>query len=98
MMSGDRSVQVGAALLGLGGAAVLARLGYLWASSGGHFWNVWTILGVVVGGLGFVIMVVGWVMPSEKSSPSQLQVGGDRSTNIQAGRDITLRGDEQAGE
>lgn len=97
MMSADRSVQVGAALLGLGSAAVIARLAYVWSASG-HFWDVWAVLGVVVGGLGLVIMVVGWVMPSKESSPSQIQVGGARSTNIQAGRDITLPGDGQSGE
>lgn len=97
MISADRSVEVGAALLALGGAAVLARLGYIW-QGGGHFWDVWSVLGVVVGGLGLVIMLVAWVMPSEESSPSQVQVGGDRSTNIQAGRDITLPRDSQQGE
>lgn len=98
MMSADRSVQVGAAFLALGGAVVIARLAYVWAASSGRFWDVWAVLGVIVGGLGLVIMVVGWVMPSNESSPSQVQVGGDRSTNLQAGRDITLHHDSQSGE
>jgi hypothetical protein len=98
MMSADRSVQAGAALLGLGGAAVIARLAYVWTSSSSHFWDVWAVLGVIVGGLGLVIMVVGWVMPSKEPSPSQFQVGGDKSTNIQAGRDITFPRDGQSGE
>ena len=97
MMSADRSVEVGAALLGLGGATVIARLAYVWAASG-HFWDVWTVLGVVIGGLGLVIMVVGWVMPSKEPLPGQVQLGGARSTNIQAGRDITLPRDGQSGE
>ncbi len=97
MMSADRSVNVGAALLVVGVAAVLARLSYVW-TSGGHFWDVWFVVGVVVAGLGLVIMVVGWVMPSKESSPSQVQVGGDKSMNIQAGRDIILPRDGQPGE
>jgi hypothetical protein len=97
MMSADRSVAVGAALLGLGGAAVIARLAYDWAANG-HFWSVWTVLGVVIGGLGLVIMVVGWVMPSKESLPRQVQLGGNGSTNIQAGRDITLPRDGQSEE
>ncbi len=51
MMSADRSVNVGAALLVVGVAAVLARLSYVW-TSGGHFWDVWFVVGVVVAGLG----------------------------------------------
>jgi hypothetical protein len=96
-MSADRSVAVGVALLGLGGAVVIARLAYIWSASG-HFWDVWTVLGVVVGGLGVVIMAVGWLMPSKESVPSQVQFGGNGSTNIQAGRDITLSRDGQPGE
>lgn len=104
MMSADRSVQVGGAFFTVGGAAVLARAGYIW-SSGGHFWDVWSVLGVVVGGLGLVIMMVAWVMPDKKSSPSQVQTGGAGSTNLQAGgsiiqsgRDITPPRDDQSGE
>lgn len=98
MMSADRSVQVGGAVLALGGAVVIARLAYVWAAPSGRFWDVWAMLGVIVGGLGLVIMVVGWVMPSNESSPSQVQAGGERSTNLQAGRDITLHHDSQSGE
>lgn len=104
MMSADRSVEVGAAFLALGGATVLARASYVW-SSGGHFWDVWSVLGVVVGGLGLVIMAAGWWMPDKKSSPGQVQTGGAGSTLLQAGGDINLAGrdispphDDQSGE
>jgi hypothetical protein len=90
MMSADKSVQVGIALLSLGAAAVLARLGYVWTAHS-HFWDAWAIAGVVAAGLGFAIMMAAWVMPSRESSPpSQRQVSGAGSTNLQAGRDITL--------
>lgn len=90
-MSADRSVQVGIALLSLGAAVVVARLGYIWSVSSSHFWNLWALVGVVVGGVGLAVMVVSWVMPSKESSPSQVQTGGHGSTNLQAGRDITIR-------
>jgi hypothetical protein len=97
MMSAGRWVAVGGALLGVGGALAIARLAYIW-QNGGRFWDLLSTLGVVVAGLGFLIMIVGWVMPKEEPSPSsQVQVGGDRSTNIQAGRDITLPRDGQSG-
>jgi hypothetical protein len=91
MMSGDRSVQVGAAVLGVGAAVVIARLAYVWTSPHSHFWDVWAVLGLVLGGLGLVIMVIGWVMPKQESEPhSQVQKGGARSTNLQAGLDIVI--------
>ena len=97
MMSADRSVNVGAALFAASTAVVIARLGYIW-QGGGHFWDVWSVLGLVVAGLGLVIMVAGWAMPSEEPPPNQVQVGGDGSTNVQAGRDITLPRKDQSGE
>jgi hypothetical protein len=98
MMSASRWIPIGGALLGVGGALAIARLAYVW-QNGGHFWDVLSTLGVVVAGLGFVIMIVGWVMPKEEpSSPSQVQIGGDRSTNIQAGRDINFPRNGQSGE
>jgi hypothetical protein len=90
MMSAGRWIAVGGALLGVGAALAIARLAYIW-QGGGHFWDLLSTLGVAVAGLGFLIMIVGWVMPKDElSSPSQVQAGGDRSTNIQAGRDINL--------
>jgi hypothetical protein len=38
MMSADRSVTVGASLLSVGAAIVVARLAYVW-QGGGHFWD-----------------------------------------------------------
>jgi hypothetical protein len=98
MLSADRSLQVGIAFFGAGVAAVVARLGYVWSGSGNHFWDVWAVLAVVVGGLGLVIMVASWLMPSRESPPNQSQVGGDRSTNLQAARDINLGRDDRPGE
>lgn len=96
MVSPDRSVEVGAALLGLGGSTIIARLAYDW-TAGGHFWDAWSVLGVIAGSLGLVIMVVAWVVPSEKS-PAQTQAGGARSINLQAGRDINFPRNDQPGE
>lgn len=90
-MSGDRSVQVGASVLGVGAALVIARLAYVWTSPHSHFWDVWAVLGLAIGGLGLVIMVIGWMMPKQESEPSsQVQKSGDGSTNLQAGRDIVI--------
>ena len=97
MKSPDRWVAVGAVLLVVGGGLAVARLSYVW-QSGGRFWVAWSAVGVGVAGLGLVIMVVGLAMRSQESSPSQFQVGGDRSTNVQAGRDITLPRDDQPNE
>ena len=94
MKSPDRWVAVGAALFVVGGGLAVARLSYMWAS-GSRFWVMWSAVGVAVAALGLVIMVVGLAMRSSESPPSQIQVGGDRSTNIQAGRDITLSRDDQ---
>jgi hypothetical protein len=88
-VSADRSVMVGAAILGVGAAVVVARLAHVW-QGGGPFWDVWSVLGVVLAGLGLMIMLVGWVMPKEESSSGRVQIGGDGSTNLQAGRDITI--------
>ena len=97
-MSAGRWIAVGGALFGVGGALAITRLAYIW-QNGGDFWDVLSILGVVATALGLVLMLVGWMMPKEESSsPSQVQIGGDRSTNIQAGRDITLPRDGQSGE
>jgi hypothetical protein len=96
MMSGDRTVQVGGAILALGAGVVLARLGYVWATPHSHFLGLWPVLGLIVGALGLVVMLIGWVMPGDKSaSPSQVQKSGDRSNNLQAGRDIILNRDTQ---
>jgi hypothetical protein len=94
MMSSGRLIAVGVALFTMGGALVIARLSYVWQDRG-QFAVPLGIAGVVVAALGFVIMVTGWVIPKRATSPEQIQMGGDKSTNIQAGRDITFpRGDE----
>jgi hypothetical protein len=97
MMSPGRSIAVGVALFTVGGALVIARLSYVW-QNGGQFWVPLGTAGVVVAAVGFVIMMTGWMMPKKDSSPEQIQIGGDRSTNIQAGRDITLPRDSRSGE
>lgn len=84
-------------MFGVGGALAIARLAYNW-QNGGRFWDVLSTLGVVVAGLGLAIMLLGWVMPKEESSPTQVQIAGDKSMNTQAGRDITLHhGNRQEG-
>jgi hypothetical protein len=87
MISADRFVAVGAAFLVLG-AAVLAWRSYVW-QGGNHFWDVRSVLDVVVGDLGPVIMVVAWVMPGKESSPSQVPPSAAGSTNIQVAPRMT---------
>ena len=96
MMSGDRTVQVGAAVLGVGAAVVIARLAYVWSSAHAHFLGVWAVLGIVIGGLGLVVMIAGWAMPKDESMPpSQVQKGGAGSINVQVGRNIVLDRDKK---
>ena len=82
--------------MALGAGVVVARLAYVWASPHSHFWGLWPVLGLIVGGLGLVVMLIGWVMPEDKSaSAGQIQKSGNRSRNLQAGRDIIFNRDAQ---
>jgi hypothetical protein len=96
MMSSGRLLAVGAALLAAGTLFWVTRLAYVW-QSGGQFWNWAGTSGVVVSVVGLVILLVGWMVPKDKTPAQQIQVGGDRSTNFQAGGDINFPGTDRPG-
>jgi hypothetical protein len=81
---------VGSVVAGLGG---LLAIGWLInvKTANQTYWQWPGILGLIVLGIGFVGLIVGFVLRDETSGPSQVQQGGDNSVNLQAGRDITTR-------
>jgi hypothetical protein len=97
MMSSGRLLAVGTALLGAGALFWVARLAYVW-QNGGQFWNWAGILGVIVSAVGVVVLFAGWIVPREETPARQIQTGGDRSTNFQAGGDINLPGPGRSGD
>jgi hypothetical protein len=94
MMSSGRWLAMGSALLGVGALLAVSWLVY-GRQSHTAFWSWPGTAGVVLAGVGFVALVVGFVMPKEEGQVSgqQHQHGGDRSMNLQAGRDIKIGSD-----
>lgn len=96
-MSSSRWLAVGSALLALGSLLLITWLAYVWQSKA-HFWSWPSLSGIAIGSLGFIIMIIGWIMPEKKSTTKQIQINGDRSTNLQAGGDIKLSVNSKPGE
>lgn len=97
-MSSGRWLAVGSAVLGVGALLVVSWLVYA-IQSKTSFWSWPGTAGVIIAGVGFVALLVGFVMPEneEQASSQQHQRAGSHSVNIQAGRDIKL-GDHGPGE
>jgi 4-amino-4-deoxy-L-arabinose transferase-like glycosyltransferase len=96
MLSSGRWTALGSAILGVGALLAISWLIYA-IQSKASFWSWPGIVGVAVAGVGFVILVVGFVIPddekleSKKQAPPQMrQRGGPHSVNLQAGHDIKL--------
>jgi hypothetical protein len=90
--SHDRWLAFGTCVAGLGGTGAAAYWIYtLEANTAAGFWNLpgYACVGLV--GLGIVLMVIGFFAPARLSDPTLEQHGGAGSTNLQAGRDITLK-------
>jgi uncharacterized membrane protein YjfL (UPF0719 family) len=98
MRSSSRWLAVGGAVLGVGALLAVSWLIYA-VQSKTSFWSWPGIAGVVVGAVGFVALVVGFVMPKdEEQAPVRQHLrAGSHSVNLQAGRDIRL-GDDKSGE
>jgi hypothetical protein len=94
MMSSGRWRDLGSAVLGVG---ALLAVGWLIYARQSHtsFWAWPGTAGVVIFGVGFVILIIGFVMPKDDERGQQIQLGGDRSTNLQAGRDIHIGNDKR---
>jgi hypothetical protein len=87
---------LGSAILGVGTLLAVSWLVYA-IQSKATFWSWPGIGGVAVAGVGFVILVAGFVLPddekpeSKKQAPPQMrQRGGPHSVNLQAGHDIKI--------
>jgi hypothetical protein len=98
MLSSGRLLSVGGSLFGAG---VVIAVGWLVYVDQDHisFWSWLGILGVVIGRLGLIILVAGWVIPDKNEGEitplvKQVQRGGNLSTNYQAGRDIKIDKDK----
>lgn len=93
MMSSGRWLAVGSAVLGVGALLAVSWLIYA-IQSRTSFWTWPGVTGVAVAAVGFVVLAVGFVMPTdeERVPVQQTLHAGPRSTNVQAGRDINFGG------
>jgi hypothetical protein len=96
MRSPDRWLAVGGAIFGAGALLAISWLVYA-AQSKTDFWSWQGISGVAATAIGFVGLVVGFVIPNETADKALGPVSfslhaGPRSTNSQAGRDSLQAG------
>jgi len=84
----DRWLAAGAALLGAGATLAVGYWIYTLDGPDREFWRWPGLLGVGLALVGAVMLVRGLLGRAPTPSPSQVQRGGDRSTNVQAGRDV----------
>lgn len=95
MKLGEKLVQVGGVLTGLGGAVAVAFWIFTLESDGlRSFWTFPGIVGLIVAALGLVLMVCGLVPGTEASGIHQEQRSGDSSKNYQSGRDMKIGRDQ----
>lgn len=89
----DRIVQGGGVLAGLGGALGTGFFLHV-LQVGGDFWTWPGWLALVVTAVGLVVLGLGIMLrdPAQDSNVVQEQLGGDKTRNYQAGRDINLNG------
>jgi hypothetical protein len=90
-------MSLGSALTGLGGALAIGYLVYSLQDPSHSFWHWPGILGLVVLCVGILMLIAGFLAPTTKPDAAetrpqirQKQSGGRRSTNYQAGGDITI--------
>lgn len=87
---------LGSAFSGLGGSLTIGYLIYSLQDSSRSFWSWPGILGLAVLCVGVLVLIAGFLAPttSDPVEPRpqiwQKQSGGRRSTNYQAGGDITV--------
>jgi hypothetical protein len=93
MMSSSRWIGVGTAVLGVGALLAISWIVYV-SQSHLSFWSWEGALGLVLGGIGLLMLIVGFFMSGEDTSAHLVQHGAVNSTNYQAGRDINLPGNK----
>ncbi|MDG6101172.1 hypothetical protein Daura_00425 [Dactylosporangium aurantiacum] len=97
----DRLMPLGTTLASLGGSLAVGFLIYTLQDSSRTFWRWPGFLGIAILIIAIIVLIAGFLAPADKSGPAetapqtnQKQVGGDRSTNYQAGRDIKITGSD----
>jgi hypothetical protein len=88
--SPDRLVAAGGAIAGMGGSAVVGYFIYVESGANRNFWTLPGIVSVVVVVVGLVLLLAGLMAPAGREPPRQMQTAGDRSTNLQARRDVRI--------
>lgn len=91
-----RWLAVSGVVASLGGLLAISWLIFI-EQSHDTYWQWPGILGLVATGLGFIGLIVGFVLKDEQDGPSQMQRGGSNSVNLQAGRDIKIGDDAESG-
>lgn len=92
----NRLVQAGTAVTGLGGTVTAVALGYA-LTNDLSLWNLPFLAATSLTVIGLLLLAIALVPPGEKEqsgAPSMSQSSGKNSTNIQAGRDISLNGSD----
>ena len=88
---GDRFIQVGSALAGVGATFAAGYWIYTKQTKGTEFWSLAGDLSLSLLSFGVILMVIGLILPTQSSGTrSQSQHGGRASINYQAGRDLNL--------
>lgn len=94
MSTAEKLVGAGGVVIGLGGGLGVAY--YIYSlESAQSFWAWPGTVSIVTTGLGLLLLVLG-LLQRETRAEGLKQSGGDRSTNYQAGRDMTVGQDGDA--
>jgi hypothetical protein len=84
---------VGGAVFSVGALLAISWFIYV-RQAHSAFWTWPGAIGIAVGSAGFIMLIIGLLLPAGETSPQQIQRGGDHSRNFQAGRDVYFRDDE----
>jgi glucose uptake protein GlcU len=89
MTGSEKCVAIGTLVSGLGGALLVAYFIYSLESTV-SFWTWPGLLAIILTSVGLLIIVVGALIPNNEAT--QRQAGGRNARNMQAGRDIVIKG------
>jgi hypothetical protein len=92
-LSAGRWSALGGALLTVGSLLAVSFWIFALQSKGSvAIWQWPEYVGLGASAAGFLLLVVGVLLPSQPSGSRQSQSGGAQSINVQAGRDIDIHG------